>query len=95
MPIKKSAKKALRQNVKKEAKNIRVWRTCKDLIKKTRKNIVAENLAQAEELLQKTIKTLDKAAKKNIIKKNTANRHKSRLTKRLNLLKTGVGKTKK
>lgn len=92
MPIKKSAKKALRQNIKKKDENLKVWRTCKNLIKKTKKNIITENLVQAEELFQKTAKALDKAAKKNIIKKNAANRYKSRLARGLNSLKSKLKK---
>lgn len=94
MPIKKSAKKALRQSLKKRKRNRQVLLTCRFLIKKTKKGIAAENLTQAEELLPKTVKALDKAVKGNVIEKNTANRYKSRLTKRLNLLRVTL-KTKK
>lgn len=92
MPIKKSAKKALRQNLKRKEKNHRVLLLIKDLRKKTRKSIVSENLAQAEEFIKKAVKTLDKAAKNKIIKKNAASRKKSRLMKRLNLLKKKLKK---
>lgn len=92
MPIKKSAKKDLRQNLKRKEKNHRALLLIKDLIKKTRKNIVSENLAQAEEFIKKAVKTLDKAAKNKIIKKNTAGRKKSRMMKRLNLLKKKIKK---
>ena len=92
MPIKKSAKKDLRQNLKRKEKNHRALLLIKDLIKKTRKSIVSENLAQAEEFIKKAVKTLDKAAKNKIIKKNAASRKKSRLMKRLNLLKKKLKK---
>jgi small subunit ribosomal protein S20 len=92
MPIKKSAKKALRQSSKRRQRNLQILSNLKYLIKKTKKSIIIENLTQAEELLQKTIKALDKAAPQNIIKKNTANRYKSRLAKMLNLLKSKLKK---
>lgn len=80
-PITKSAKKALRQSVKRRKRNIQR----KDEIKKTAKEIkklLSENKKEdALKLIPRIYKALDKAAKRGTIKKNTASRKKSRLTK--------------
>ena len=80
MPITKSAKKSLRQNVKRRARNIRKKRKIKDLVKEV-KNLVSQNKTEeAKKLIPKIYKALDKAAKTGLIKKNTASRKKSRIT---------------
>lgn len=83
MPNKKSAKKELRKSIFRQKANQKIKDDLKLLIKKGRKAIETKE-SQAKDLVQETIKKLDKAAKKGVIKKNTANRKKSRLTKRLN-----------
>jgi small subunit ribosomal protein S20 len=84
MPITKSAKKALRQNVKRRAKNLVYKKKMRDLIKRVR-DLVSENKKEeAKKLLSQTYKALDKSAKVGVIKKNTASRKKSRLTKLCN-----------
>jgi len=83
MPIIKSAKKALRQSQKKQARNV----VYKSGIKKTKKNIekvlITKELEKAKTDLSAFYKIVDKAAKKNVIHKNKANRIKSRLAKRI------------
>lgn len=84
MPIKKSAKKALRQSLKRQARNLKKKKNIKILIKKVR-NLVAQNKTkEAEALLPQLYKILDKTAKAGVIKKNTASRQKSRITKFVN-----------
>ncbi|NCO79880.1 30S ribosomal protein S20 [Candidatus Falkowbacteria bacterium] len=83
MPNTLSAKKELRKNIKRQARNKKIKDNLKDLIKKSRQAIAAKN-AQAKELVAKTLKALDKAAQKGVIKKNTCNRRKSRLQQSLN-----------
>jgi small subunit ribosomal protein S20 len=79
MPIIQSAKKALRQSQKKQARNV----VYKAGVKKTKKNIekvlVTKDVAKAKTDLSAFYKIVDKAAKKNVIHKNKANRIKSRL----------------
>ncbi len=84
MPIIKSAKKRLRQNVKRK-KNNRVYKNkIKDIIKNV-KSLIAENKTeQANDLLSQVYKILDKSAKTGVIKKNTASRRKSKITKMIN-----------
>ena len=83
MPNTASAKKELRKNIQRQARNKKIKDNLKDLIKKSRQAIAAKN-AQAKELVAKTLKALDKAAQKGVIKKNTCNRRKSRLQQSLN-----------
>lgn len=74
MPITQSAKKALRQNKHRHARNLMRIRAYKEAIKNARNIKGLEALARA-------YKAIDKAAKKGVIKKNTASRKKSHLAR--------------
>lgn len=87
MPIKKAAKKHLRQSAKRRARNLAVKTILKENIKNFRDLILNKKLTEAKTQLQKCYKLLDKAIKRGIIKKNTASRKKSRLAKALNKIK--------
>jgi small subunit ribosomal protein S20 len=76
MPITASAKKALRQNIARRARNVSQKRSLREVLKTYKKFPSAESLS-------KVFQSLDKAAKTNLIKKNTASRLKSRLSKLL------------
>jgi small subunit ribosomal protein S20 len=82
-----SAKKRIRQSIKRRARN----RARKELIKDQTKAYLAAlasgNVAKAETELRKTVSRLDKVAAKHTIHKNNASRKRSRLTRRLNALK--------
>ncbi|MEK7480855.1 MAG: 30S ribosomal protein S20 [Patescibacteria group bacterium] len=80
MPITQSAKKALRQNKRRRARNLTRMRTYKDAIKQAKKTPTSESLARAYQ-------ALDKAAKTGVIKKNTASRKKSRLARHVKVEK--------
>ncbi|MEK7555578.1 MAG: 30S ribosomal protein S20 [Patescibacteria group bacterium] len=82
MPITKSAKKALRQNIRRRQKNIKRKTELKSVIKQYKK-LLESNPEEAKKQLSLVYKKLDKSAKTNLIKKNTANRMKSRLAKKL------------
>ena len=84
MPITKSAKKALRQDLKKRAHNLQKKRKLKDLFKKIKFLVLEKKGEEAEKLLPQIYKKLDKAAKTGLIKKNTASRKKSRINKLIN-----------
>lgn len=86
MPIKKSAKKSLKQNKKRHAKNVRTKNSMKELLKETRLLIAKGKKEEVLKKLPKIYKTVDKAAKKRVIAKNTAARMKSRMTKAVNNL---------
>ncbi|KKQ97110.1 MAG: 30S ribosomal protein S20 [Candidatus Nealsonbacteria bacterium RIFCSPLOWO2_12_FULL_39_31] len=87
MPITSSAKKALRQNIKRKAKNIGRKKKIRDLIKEARSLISKKKIDEAKEILPQIYKMLDKGAKVGIMKKNTASRKKSRITKLINKIK--------
>jgi len=84
MPITKSAKKALRQNVKRKARNIIYKKKMRSLIKKVRVLVKENKTKEAKNLLPQVFKILDKSAKVKVIKKNTASRKKARITKLIN-----------
>ncbi len=88
-----SAKKRIRQNETHKARN----RFRKDLIKEQIKGFTAAlssgKADKAETALRSTVSRLDKVAAKGTIHKNAAARKRSRLTKRLNALRAGVGKS--
>ena len=81
MPITKSAKKALRQNKKRQSLNNMYRKKVKGLIKEARNLISEKKTEEAKKLLPEIYKILDKSAKSNVIKKNTASRKKSRIAK--------------
>ncbi|MCX6788353.1 MAG: 30S ribosomal protein S20 [bacterium] len=86
MPRTKSAKKALRQTVRRREQNLIREKKLKDTVKKFKKLVVAETKADAQAFLKETYKTIDKMAKVNFIKKGKANRMKSRLAKKLKVV---------
>lgn len=83
MPIKKSAKKALRQSKRRQIRNLKRKKAAKDIVKKIKKLIAAKKIKEAEKLIPLAYKAIDKAAKTGVIKKNAASRQKSRLMRLL------------
>ncbi len=91
MPIKKNAKKALRQAKKRAEQNAIFRRAYKQAVKVTGR-AVASGTGDLRELARLAQKTLDKAAKRGVIKKKTAGRKLSRLMKKLNAPKSDAAK---
>jgi small subunit ribosomal protein S20 len=92
-----SAKKRVRQSIKRRARN----RVRKESLKEQTKTFLTAlggtDIAKAETELRKTVSRLDKVAAKHTIHKNNAARKRSRLTKRLNVVKAkaaGAGTAK-
>ena len=83
MPIIQSAKKALRQSVKRRKNNLRKKEAYKKLVTGYRKLVTGKKFDEAKKILPSVYKALDKAAKTGVIKKNKASLLKSRLTKML------------
>jgi small subunit ribosomal protein S20 len=81
MPITKSAKKALRQSLRRRARNLQKKQKIKNLLKEVKILVSQKKIEEAKKLLPQVYKILDKAAKTGLIKKNTAARKKSRITK--------------
>jgi len=98
MPIIQSAKKQLRQNKKRKARNDFFRSTYRELRKEFEKAIKEKDLKAAKAVFEnqkdkdwKTTKawlqaTIDKLAKKNIIHKNNASRKKARFVKMMKTL---------
>lgn len=96
MPNIKSAKKSLRQDVKKHKSNLRTKNKMKRVIKemnefsgkleKSAEKVTESDIKKIQEYLTSAYKVIDKAVKKGVIKKNTASRKKSKLAKKINAL---------
>ena len=82
-----SAKKRVRQNEKRRARNRARKADIRGEIKTYTAAITAGDVAKAEQELNKVVVLLDRTAARNTIHKNAAARKRSRLTKRLNALK--------
>jgi len=86
MPQTKSAKKALRQNLKRRDRNRSVRSSTRTQIKRFKEALAAGDADLARQQYQRTVKKLDQTAAKGVIHKRTASRTKSRLAKQLNAL---------
>ena len=82
MPITKSAKKAQRQALSREAANKGVKQEMRTAIRALEKS-TGKSKEEASLLLSASYKKIDKAAKIGIIKRNAAARKKSRLYKKI------------
>ena len=84
-----SAKKRVRQNLKRRARN--KWRKghIREQGKVVTAAITAGDLEKSAAELNKLVKIMDKVASKNTIHKNAAARKRSRLTRQLNALRAG------
>ena len=80
MPNTKSAKKRLRQNIKRRTRNRAVKSALKTQIRKVRETALSGNSEKAEADYRLACKKLDQAAAKGVIHKNTSARLKSRLS---------------
>ena len=81
MPNTDSAKKSLRQDKTRRARNVKKKQTLKILLKKVRLLISEKKAKEVKALMPEIQKVLDKSAKANIIKENKAKRTKSRIEK--------------
>jgi len=88
MPNIKSAKKRLKQNRVRNARNRALRTTVRKRCKKVIKTVKEGNLEEAQTAFATAVKTLDKMGAKRILHKNAAARKKSRLSKMLKKLKT-------
>ena len=79
----RSAKKRIRQNVKRRMRNKYFRTRARTSIKTARQSIQSGDRDTAAQAVQQAISALDQAASKGIIHKNNAARRKSRLIKSL------------
>lgn len=85
MPITASAKKALRQSIRRRVRNLKRTDAYKSAAKELAKVAKVGDIKEVSKLLAKAYKAIDKAAKTGVIKKNKAARLKSSATKLLRL----------
>ncbi|MFA6427277.1 MAG: 30S ribosomal protein S20 [Candidatus Magasanikbacteria bacterium] len=78
MPIKKHAKKALRQDLRRTAENLIYKKAYKKALKDA-KQAIDTSTADVQDKIKLAQKKLDKAAKKGVIKAGAAGRYLSRL----------------
>lgn len=83
MPNLKSSKKAVKVIAKKTANNHELKARVRNAIKNCEKTINAKDVDAATNSSKDVKKIIDRALSKGLIKKNTANRQKSRLTKKV------------
>ncbi|MFH1346676.1 MAG: 30S ribosomal protein S20 [Spirochaetota bacterium] len=83
MPIIQSAKKAMRQNIRRRKVNVKRKIALKTVVKQYKKLVASGEKDKAKEYLSTVYKKFDKTAKVKLIKKNKASRMKSRLSKML------------
>jgi small subunit ribosomal protein S20 len=86
MPNKQNAAKALRQSLKRRARNLVRISALKKTVKATTKAVAAGE-KNTLELARAAQQALDKAAKSGVIKKRTAARRLSRLMKKVHAVK--------
>ena len=79
----KSAKKRIRQNIKRRERNRRYRSAARTYIRRSRELIARGQLDEAEEAVRLAASTLDKAARKGVIHPNNAARRKSRIMSQL------------
>lgn len=89
MPVIKSAKKQMRQAIKRKAQNLPLKSKVKTLMKKGLKLIKEGKLEEIKKDLPHIYSVVDTACKKHLLHKNTAARKKSRLALALAALEKG------
>jgi len=82
-----SAKKRVRQNEKRRARNRHRKTLIRDGVKELTAAITKGDFAKVDDQFKKVAQTLDRVAAKGTIHKNTAARKRSRLAKRINAAK--------
>jgi small subunit ribosomal protein S20 len=87
MPNTASAKKRLRQNVVRRARNRSTKSTIRNLTRTVRESIAANDVAKSEEVYGTLVSKLDRAASAKVIHANAAARTKSRLSKAIKAIK--------
>ena len=86
MTQKKAALKALRQGRRQEAKNLKIRKAVRNLIKAADRTAAAGQLDKARDLARQVQKAVDKAVRAKVFRPNAGNRKKARLSQRLNKL---------
>ncbi len=91
MPNTKSAKRQLRINLRRRARNKAIKSRTKTFMKRLRRAIEAGDKETALKLYPRVMSEIDRAAKKGVFHDNKASRYKSRLSRKLNALLKAQG----
>ncbi len=91
MPVIKSAKKRMRQNIKRHTRNLPVKSKMKTMFKKGLLLAKEGKTGELTKLMPEIFSIVDTAVKKNLLHENNASRKKSRLSKALNELQNKGG----
>ncbi len=89
MPNTESAKKRVRQNIKRRGLNRWRMRTLRESVKELREQLLHGTVESSEAAFKTTQKIIDQTASRGVIHKNTGARLKSRLSARVKAKKTG------
>ena len=87
MPNTSSAKKRMRQDALRRARNRSTKSTLRTQVRKIRSAIAAKKVDESETEFRTLVKKLDRAAAQNVIHANAAARTKSRLSQAIKALK--------
>ena len=90
MPNSNSAKKRLKQNQTRRARNRAVRSNVRTHIRKVREAVAAGNIEEAEVVYRLTTKRLDRAGTRSLFHQNQVARLKSRLQKLIKTAKQGA-----
>ena len=85
MPSEKSARSAVRRQIRNQATRNAV----KTNVRAARQSVAAASLEEAEAAVLRAISSLDRASKQGTLHANNASRRKSRLAKQLSTLRAG------
>ena len=85
-----SAKKRVRQALKRRARNRARKEVIKDQVKAFNVALAGGDMSKAEQELRNVVQRLDKVAAKGTIHRKTASRKRSRLARKLNAVRAGV-----
>lgn len=83
MPITESAKKAVRQSLRRRERNLKKKEVIKDIVKKIKKLVSDGKIEEAKALLPQAQKAIDKASKSFLLRQ-AASRKKSRIAAIIN-----------
>jgi small subunit ribosomal protein S20 len=83
-----TAQKHMRQSLKRRGRKRSNLSRVKTQIKKLNAALDSKDVGQAQELLSVTVASIDRASKQGVVHDNAAARHKSRLTRKVNALRS-------
>lgn len=86
----KSSKKRIRQNRKRELRNVSVKSAIKTVAIKVEQAIAEGDIEAAQARFSEAVSALDSAVTRGIIKKNSASRRKSKLAREINAAKSAA-----